>query len=93
MKYFADYMKERIYAVDEKTGNGVMVDEYGRYNVHKDTSRIPWLSEENGVGFLVEEMTKEEFEDYGKKWEWAKSPSSAEIKKHSWRNFMENINS
>ena len=26
MKYFADYMKERIYAIDENTGDGVMVD-------------------------------------------------------------------
>lgn len=93
MKYFADYMKEHVYAIDEKTGKGLIKNERGTFNIRVDTKNIPWLSEENGIGFLVEEMTKEEFDNYGKKWEWAKSPSSAEIKKHSWRNFMENINS
>lgn len=91
MKYFADYMKERVYAVDEKTGKGVMVDEDGVYNVQKDIARIPWLSEENGIGFLVEEMTKEEFENYGKTWDWGAYPSLGEEQKHSWRNYMKTI--
>ena len=91
MKYFADYMKERVYAVDEKTGNGVMVDEYGRYNVHKDTTRIPWLSEENGVGFLVEEMTKEEFDDYGKKWEWGGYSRTPNDNESTWRCYKKTI--
>ena len=93
MKYFADYMKERVYAVDEKTGNGIIKDERGMFNIHVDTKNIPWRSEENGIGFLVEEMTKEEFDDYGKKWEWGKAPSYSEMKKHSWRNYMEKIHS
>lgn len=92
MKYFADYMKERVYAINEKTGIGIMVDEDGRYNIRRDVDRIPWLSEENGIGFLVEEMTKEEFDDYGKTWKWAKSPSASEEYKHSWRNYIEKIN-
>lgn len=29
MKYFADYMKERIYAIDGNTGDGVMVNARG----------------------------------------------------------------
>lgn len=91
MKYFADYMEERIYAIDEKTGNGIMVDEYGKYSVQKDIARIPWLSEENGIGFLVEEMTKEEFDGYDKKWEWGACPSPAEEQKHTWRNYMKAI--
>lgn len=36
MKYFADYMKERIYAIDENTGDGVMVDGDGKFSIHKD---------------------------------------------------------
>lgn len=92
MKYFADYMKERVYAVDEKTGNCVMKNERGVCNIRVDTENIPWLSEENGIGFLVEEMTKEEFDDYGKKWEWGAYPSSDEEQKHSWRNYMKTIN-
>lgn len=58
MKYFADYMKERVYAVDEKTGDCVMKNERGVCNIRVDTENIPWLSEENGIGFLVEEMAK-----------------------------------
>lgn len=40
MKYFADYMNESIYAIDENTGNGVMVNARGRHEMHTDS--IPW---------------------------------------------------
>lgn len=85
MKYFADYMKERIYAIDENTGDGVMVDGDGKFSIHKDKKQIPWLSEENGTGFIVEEMTKKEFESFGITWNWAAAPLPDEEQRHSWR--------
>ena len=91
MKYFADYMKERVYAINEKTGIGIMVDENGRYNIQKDVDRIPWLSEENGIGFLVEEMTKEEFDDYGKKWEWGGCSRTPNDNESTWRCYKKPI--
>ncbi len=84
-------MKERVYAVDEKTGIGVMVDEDGRYPIHKDAKRIPWLSEENGIGFLVEDMTKEEFDGYGIKWEWGSYTPAPKGRESSWRDYMVSI--
>lgn len=78
MKYYADYMKDRFYAIDEKgrtivkmwdfDTNSVVVLDGGVRNVY------PWLSEENGVGFYVEEMTKEEFDTIGEKWVWLNAP-------------------
>lgn len=91
MKYFADYMKERIYAIDENTGDGVMVDGDGKFSIHKDKKQIPWLSEENGTGFIVEEMTKKEFESFGITWNWAAAPLPDEEQKHSWRNYKQVI--
>ncbi len=44
MKYFADYMKERIYAIDENTGDGVMVDGDGKFSIHKDKKQITFES-------------------------------------------------
>ncbi len=95
MRYFADYMKEIIYAVDDN-GDGVSKCSDGTFNVHK--KEVPWLSEENGVGFLVEEITKEDFKTYQIKWdwgvndeyehhfeEWCNSP-------HSWRKYTKTIN-
>lgn len=91
MKYFADYMNESIYAIDENTGDGVMVDGDGKFSIHKDKKQIPWLSEENGTGFIVEEMTKKEFESFGITWRWAAAPSPDEEQKHSWRNYKQAI--
>ena len=42
----------------------------------------------NGIGFYVEEMTKDEFDSFGKKWIWAASPSASENVEHSFRNYM-----
>ncbi len=79
MKYYADYMKERLYAVESdgttivKWIDGNSVEE----NTFKRDNDRPWLSEENGVGFYVEEMTGEEYETFGKKWVWNDSPISS----------------
>lgn len=37
MKYFADYMNESIYAIDENSGDGVMVNARGRHEMHTDS--------------------------------------------------------
>ena len=47
MKYFADYMNESIYAIDENSGDGVMVNARGRHEMHTDS--IPWVEEENNT--------------------------------------------
>ena len=88
MKYFADYLKERIYAINDN-GDGVMICEYGTFPTHKDI--VPWYEEENANVWEVEEMTEEEFNTYGKAWKWAAIPALNEKQKHSWRNFKENI--
>ena len=48
--------------------------------------------EENGVGDLIEDMTKEEFESFGKTWIWNDSPNEKEKIKHSWRNYIKYLN-
>ena len=91
MKYFADYMKEHVYAIDEKTGKGLIKNERGTFNIRVDTKNIPWLSEENGIGFLVEEMTKEEFDNYGKKWEWGGYSRTPNDNESTWRCYKKTI--
>ena len=86
MKYFADYINERIYEINEY-GDGFMRDIDGTYPVHKDS--VPWSEEENEVIWFVEPMTNDEYDTFGKKWLWAKSPLLAEKSVHSWRNYMQ----
>lgn len=78
-------MRKCVYAIDSN-GDGTAKNQYEAVKVHKD--RVPWISEENGVGFYVEEMTEEEYNDYGHKWKWADKPTENELKEHSWRNYM-----
>lgn len=89
MKYFADYMKERIYAIDENTGDGVMVNARGRHEMHTDS--IPWEEEENDTFWEVEPMSKAEFESFGITWTWAAAPLPEEEQTHSWRNYKQVI--
>lgn len=77
MRYFADYMKETVYAIN-KDGTG-----FAKFFYHEELKLVeitgrkeqPWLNEENGVGFLVEEITKNDYESFAVSWKWAKFPS------------------
>ena len=89
MKYFADYMNESIYAIDENTGNGAMVNARGRHEMHTDS--IPWEEEENDTFWEVEPMSKAEFESFGITWTWAAAPLPEEEQTHSWRNYKQVI--
>lgn len=101
MKYYADYWNERVYAVEPdgqtecKYLNSGYFDEIKKIVVRrfKRPDDKPWLWEENGVGNLVEPMTKEEFESFGKTWVWNNIPNPDENKKHSWRNYIKLLNS
>ncbi len=95
MKYYADYMKERIYAVDEE-GTAICKiwdDKKKKVSISKSmigSAGHPWYSWENSIGFLVEEMTQKEYESFGTDWLWAAFPDyPKEHEKHSWRNYME----
>lgn len=93
MKYYADYLSERICSIAQ---DGTIVVKFLDRNT-KNVKTIypdekikehPWLHEENGIGFYVEEMTKDEFDSFGRKWIWADSPSASENVEHSFRNYM-----
>lgn len=76
MRYFADFMRDEVYAVDEN-GNG-KVKRYIQHSLRPlkfdikvlpfYTSKQPWISEENGVGFFVEEITAEKYASFGEEW-------------------------
>jgi len=87
MKYFADYMKERVYAVFDD-GIAIGRDIHGQWRFKPD--RVPWLSEENGVGSYVEEMTKEEFHSFGQSWIFGGLRDDAK-EKHTWRNYKHSV--
>lgn len=74
MVYYADYMKDRFYAVADDGSTVVKEWDFDTNSVKSWVGgkrlKHPWLSEENGVGFYVEEMTKEEFDTIGEKWVW-----------------------
>lgn len=92
MKYYADYYNECVFAVapngeTECKSQNILT---GRINTvqYKRPNDEPWMWEENGVGDLVEPMTKEEFESFGITWLWDNAPNANENKKHSWRNYI-----
>lgn len=77
MRYFADYMKEIVYAVNKDGTGTAKIYENNVLRQFKidGYKKQPWLSEENGVGFFVEEITKNDYESFAVSWKWAKFPS------------------
>lgn len=79
MKYYSNYQNDRVYSLDPE-GNGTVKEvsfissRPVRFNLKtwKVTKVTPLsLQEENGVGSLLKEITKDEFEGFGTKWVWS----------------------
>lgn len=95
MKYYADYWNERVYAVapngeteckyiNDSTGKLVVVN-------YKRENDEPWMWSENGVGDLVQPMTKTEFDSFGKTWVWNQSPKFPGTHKFTWRDVIQRL--
>lgn len=95
MKYYADYWNESVYAVDSDGRAHGKHQDFDTDEViewcfkRKDDSR--WMWKENEVCDWVEDMTKDEFDSFGKTWIWNNSPNEEEKIKHSWRNYIKLI--
>jgi len=78
MKYYSNYQDDRVYSLDPE-GNGTAKEvnftstRPVRFNLKtwKAINVDPLsMQEENGVGYLMKEITKEEFDGFGTKWIW-----------------------
>lgn len=71
-------MKDRFYAIDDDGSTLVKEWDFDTNSVKSwvggKCAKHPWISEENGVGYYVEQMEQEEFDAIGEKWVWLNAP-------------------
>lgn len=87
MKYYADYQRDNVYAIDEKKNYGIsktveFIDTHStpvkfKLETHEFhiTEPLPTWTEENQCIFEHKPITKEDFDGYGKTWIWNPSPA------------------
>lgn len=73
MKYFSNYMLDAVVREDDNGNRYVKCTDYSDLDEHlaSEDDEMAWGGESYGVFYILKKITKEEYDTFGKTWDWS----------------------